>query len=94
MLSFTYNKKQLKALESLAYWIADENYIRERFGNNDNEIQVCHKTITLCCFPECDNLQIPFWVQNTVVCFAENWRQYKQMYLCDFLKTKNIIRGF
>lgn len=93
MLSFIYTKEQEKALESLAYWVADVHYIKERYGK-DPELITCDKTIQLCCFPECDRLKIPFWVQNTVICFAENWRQYKEMYLCDFLKTKNIIRGF
>lgn len=91
MLTFKLNKEQLKALEGLAYWIADENYIIERYGIEDPEITKCRETITKCIFPECDNLNIPFWVQNAVICFSENWRQYKSVYLVSFLKTRNII---
>lgn len=91
-LSYTLEHNQMSALEGLAYWVANENYIRERFGNDEPEIKICTDTITKCIFPECDQLKIPFWVQNTVICFAENWRRYKTEYLSSFLKTKNILQ--
>lgn len=91
MLSYTLTKEQYKKLEGLAYWIANENYMRERFGDDEPEIQKCKKTICDCIFPELDALKVPFWVQNTVICFSENWSRYKSEYLNYFLKTKNIF---
>lgn len=90
MLYFKCTKEQRKALEGLAYWVADENYIRERFGENDPDIKTCHDTITKCIFPECDRLNIPFWVQNSVICIGENWRKYKEFYFSTLLAEKNI----
>ena len=91
MLTFTANQEQKRAIEGLAYWVADENYIRERFGNDDPDIRKCHDTITKCIFPECDRLGIPFWVQNTIISIGRNWRQYKENYLSELCKKKNII---
>lgn len=89
-LEFYANKEQRNALEGLAYWVADENYIRERFGRDDAEIKICHDTICKCIFPECDRLGIPFWVQNSVVAIGENWRRYKENYFSSLCKEKNI----
>lgn len=91
MLEFRANLEQKRALEGLAYWVADENYIRERFGNDDPEIKKCHDTICKCIFPECDNLKIPFWVQNAVVSIGENWRRYKENYFITLCAEKNIF---
>lgn len=90
MLKATISAKQYNALESLAYWIADLHYIKERYGENDPELETCRKTIEKCCFPSLDALQVPFWVQNTVICWAENWRNYKDQYFTSFLASKNI----
>ena len=84
-------KKQYTALEGLAYWIANLHYMRERYGKNEPELETCRKTIELCCFPDLDALHVPFWVQNSVICWAENWRNYKDTYFDSFLKTKNIF---
>lgn len=75
MLEFKANEKQKGELDALAYWIADKKYIRERFGDNEPELQTCHKTIMLI-FDVLDELKVPFWVQNSVICFAEDWRRY------------------
>lgn len=83
----TLSKEQVKALEGLAYWIADKYYIIERYGANDPECDRCHKTILLC-FDQLDRLKVPFMVQNNVICWAENWRAYKSGYTVDLLKNK------
>lgn len=93
MLQYTLNKEQYNTLRGLAYWVADENYIRERHGASDPELAVCRDTITKSIFPELDRLQVPFWVQNSVIAIAENWRQYKQRYFSELLKEKNIYVG-
>lgn len=89
MLQFNANQKQRKALEGLAYWIADRAYIAERYGNDDPEITTCAETIKSI-FDECDRLAIPYWVQNAVIIFAENWRHYKTEYLDNVMKSRKI----
>lgn len=91
MLSCTINHDQLAALDGLAYWIADLHYMREKWGENDPELKRARDTIEKCCFPQLDKMGVPFWVQNSVICWAENWRNTKSEYLTDFLKKKNIF---
>lgn len=84
------NTAQRNALEGLAYWIADSNYIKERCGASDPELIQVDKTIKLI-FSELDALGVPFWVQNSVVFFASDWRRYKSNYVEQWLlKNKNI----
>ena len=89
MLKFTANRKQKNALEGLAYWIADNAYIIERYGPKEPELKNVRKTISLI-LDELDSAGVPYWVQNSVICFAENWRNYKEKYLSDVMKAKNI----
>lgn len=91
MFHFEATKEQTSSLEALAYWVADESYIRERFGTKDPEIEICKRTISECVFPECDRLKIPYWVQNCVICFAENWRAYQSFYLKNAMESKGIV---
>lgn len=90
MLKFELSREQFRELSALAYWVANEQYIRERHGADDPEIQRCRETITKSIFPNLDRLQVPFWVQNIVSCWAENWRNYTSNYLINYLKTKSI----
>lgn len=76
-MEFYCTRRQRMELESLAYWIADINYINERYGYNDQELKICRDTIEKSIFPSLDKLNVPFWVQNAVICWAENWREYK-----------------
>lgn len=81
MMKYRVTKEQYKKLEGLAYWIAESAYTRER-GDNKN----ADKTIRSL-FNECDNLLIPFIVQNAVIEFARNWRRYKSEYLSSILEV-------
>ena len=90
MLNAKISREQFSELQGLSYWVANLNYIKEIYGENDNELQVCRETIEKCIFPKLDKLNVPFWVQNTVICFSENWRNTKKEYLSSFLKSKNI----
>lgn len=84
------NKQQVNALEALAYHVADVNYILDRFGSDEPEYKNAHLNVLLT-FETLDRLCVPFWVQNSVVCFAENWRRYKENYTNEWLlKNKNI----
>lgn len=90
MLTGTLTKEQYNEILALAYWIADTQYIQERFGADNPELDRCRKTLTECVFPSLDELQVPFWIQNAVICWAENWRNYVGGYVMNFLKSKNI----
>ena len=90
MLNFKCNREQRNALEGLAYRIADSAYMRERWGSDEPGLKKNHKTICGL-FDELDRLAVPFWVQNSVICFAENWRQFIQYGMDDWLrKNRNI----
>lgn len=90
-LSFICTRQQRNALEGLAYHIADSAYIKERYGNQEPELKSVHESITSL-FNELDKLHVPFWVQNSVIAFAENWRRYKDTYMDAYLKKeRNII---
>lgn len=84
------NMDQVCALRGLAYHVADVNYIKEKYGASDPEYKKADSNV-LYQFEVLDRLGVPFWVQNSVICFAENWRRYKSEYLEDWLlKNRNI----
>ena len=84
------NQKQRNELEGLAFHIASMAYTRERYPKDEHEIVELDKSIHLH-FDILDELGVPYWVQNSVICFAENWRDYKEFYLDSWLrKNKNI----
>ena len=89
-LYFNATNEQRNALEGLAYRIADTAYMREKYGCNEPELKQNEKTISGL-FNELDRMGVPFWVQNSVICFAENWRQYISTYMSDYLARKNIV---
>lgn len=90
-LQFFYNQEQRNALEGLAYRIADNAYMIERYGREEaaTELQQNHKTICGL-FEKLDALHVPFWVQNTVIGWANNWRNYKTQYFTEAMMQKNI----
>lgn len=89
-LEFFATREQVLALEGLAYWIADNSYIRERYGDHEPELINVDKSIH-CCMDELDSLKVPFWVQNSTICYAENWRRYKEAYMDSYMKKLNIF---
>lgn len=91
MKQYALNKDQFNALEGLCYWIANLSITLERYPDDKHEIKRCRDTIEKSCFPACDALNIPFYIQNSAVFFADDWKRYKTDYLQDYLKTRNII---
>ena len=87
-LHFEIDQKTYNKLLGLAYRIADNNYMLERFGRKESEIERAenHKSIMLF-FEELDLAKVPFWLQNTVIQFAENWRRYKTENLAKYLES-------
>ena len=92
MLVFYGNKEQRACLEGLAYRIADNSYMIERYGRTAaaRELSDNHKTI-IGLFEKLDSLKVPFWVQNTVICYFEDWRKYKTEYFVNAMEKKNIF---
>ena len=82
MLRFECTQEIYNALQGLAYRIADNQYMIERYGREDCSIELGqnHKTI-ISLFDDLDRLAVPYWVQNAVMCWAEDWRKYKTEYL-------------
>lgn len=78
MLCFDCTQAQYNALSGLAFRIADNSYMIERYGRPavSNELKENHNTI-IGLFSDLDRLGVPFWVQNTVICWAEDWRRFK-----------------
>lgn len=87
------NRKQLRALESLAYWIHEMGYIREYYHGEENSIEFKNeydrvdKTIHLC-FDELDKLGVSFRLQNSVICWAEEWRDYMKTSTINHLQSR------
>lgn len=86
-LAYVVNRSQMDALEGLAYWHADKQYLIERYGREDAryEIEQAHNTI-MGLFAALDRLAVPFWLQNVVLAFSEDWRRYKSRYLSAYLE--------
>ena len=83
-MTYTLNRDQFSALEGLAYWIADLHYMREKWGDDEPEVQRARDTVEKCRFPSLDRLAVPF-------CWAEDWRNTKKEYLKQVLERKNIL---
>lgn len=90
MLTFKCNIQQKNELEALAYNIADAQYIKIKYGADDPELIQVRKNIDLS-FRLLDQLKVPFWVQNSVIIYAEDLNRYKSEYMAVWLKAnKNI----
>ena len=90
-LQFTADQRQGVELSALAYRIADNSYMLERYGRFEasEELEENAKTLNLI-FDILDRLKVPFWVQNSVICEAENWRSYASGRYRQNLKQKGI----
>lgn len=78
MYKFTCTQEIYNALSGLAYRIADNQYMIERYGTEESAIERAQNNLTILdLFDSLDKKNVPFWVQNTVICWAENWRRYK-----------------
>ena len=91
MLHYTLNQSNYNKLCGLAYRIADNKYMIERYGteNTKTEREKNHKTIYML-FDELDAARVPFWVQNTTISFANDWRRYKSECLYYWLKARGV----
>ena len=49
-------------------------------------------TLTTEQYGKLDRLGVPFWVQNSAICWAEDWRRYKSGYLYQGLERRGVHR--
>lgn len=91
MLDYKLNQDNYNKLCGLAFRIADNKYMVERYGLKDTEAERAknHKTIVML-FDELDAGGVPFWVQNYSIAFGENWRRYKTDHLYYWLRARGV----
>lgn len=87
---YTANPAQRAELESLAYWIADRAWSRERGELDEYENRRTDTTIRAI-FDQLDRLGVPYWAQNAVICWAEDWRRTLCEDLRDAMRARSII---
>lgn len=90
MKAFSATREQRDELEGLAYWIADRAWSRERGELDEYEDSRTDNTIRAI-FDALDRLSVPYWVQNAVCCWAENWRRAMKENLRDAMRAKQIV---
>lgn len=90
--SYTPTREQRAELESLAYWIADRAWSREHGLLDAHEDQRTDNTIRAI-FDQLDRLCVPYWAQNAVICWAEDWRRTMREHLPDVFGVAGGERG-
>ena len=70
--------------------MANKAYMIDRYpADYEKESDNIHKTITSL-FYEADALMIPFWVQNIVCGYQDDWRHTKETYLFQDLEKRGV----
>lgn len=88
--SYTPTREQRAELGSLAYWIADRAWSLERGKLDEHEDRRTDTTIRAI-FDQFDRLGVPYWAQNAVICWAEDWRRTMCENLRDAMRARSII---
>ena len=88
-LYYKVDQHQYDLLCGLRYWIANKCRMRERYGDDEPELERCHKTICSI-FDELDKNGVPYWVQNTICMIQEDWRHYLTSYTYQDLEARGI----
>lgn len=83
------SSNQYNAVSSLAFHISNEKRAMEHSNLTRPESAVLRDTV-LCCFDECDALQVPFFVQNAVIAWAQEWRNTLRENCRDALARRGI----
>lgn len=89
MLQYELTQKQFNELSGLAFHLATSALNSERGDLNAGEREQDAENVKQH-FPALDALGVPYWVQNVVLLWAEDWRRYERGYLREYLKKKNI----
>lgn len=80
---------QRAELEGLAYWIAERAWSREHGKLDEYEDRRTGDTIRAI-FDALDRLAVPYWVQNSVIVWAEDWRRTMRENLRDAMRAEQI----
>ena len=89
MLKYELTTEQYNELAGLAYHHADLQYRREHCKLNDGERERDAKNVEQH-FPALDAMGTPYWVQNTVLLWSEDWKRYERGGMREYLRLKNI----
>lgn len=89
MMTFAATREQRDNLEGLAYWVSDRAWSRERGKLDEYEERRTGDTIRAI-FNALDRLAVPYWVQNAVSCWAEDWRRTMQEDFRDAMRARQI----
>lgn len=89
MMTFAATREQRDNLEGLAYWVSDRAWSRERGKLDEYEERRTGDTIRAI-FNALDRLAVPCWVQNAVICWAEDWRRTMQEDFRDAMRARQI----
>ena len=89
-MEFFVNQKQYDTLLGLRHFMALKAKLKERYPEDyETEHERIHKTI-VCLFDEADKLKIPFWVQNIVCFYQDDWRHSLVSYLYQDLEKRGV----
>ena len=89
-MEFSVNQKQYDILSGLRHFMAVKAKMIERYPEDyKNEADKIHKSICLL-FDEADKNKIPFWVQNIVCYYQDDWRHTKRTYLYQDLEKRGV----
>lgn len=89
MKAFAATREQRDELEGLSYWIADRAWSRERGELDEYEDSRTDNTIRAI-FDALDRLAVPYWVQNAVCRWAEDWRRTMKENLRNAMRAEQI----
>lgn len=89
MKTFAATPAQRAELEGLAYWIADRSWSQERGELDEHEDHRTDTTIRAI-FDALDGLCVPYWVQNAVCRWVEDWRRTMRENLRDAMRAEQI----
>lgn len=95
MSKFTATPRQWAELEGLAYWIADNAYCIEKLPREEYEREEYnrHDASIRASFDALDRQGVPYWVQNAVIMWAQDWRREASEYMDTALARRNITRA-
>ena len=90
-MKFTVNRAQYRALEGLAHWCYQAARCDAEHDTEGSE----QARQTLATFPaQLDRLGIPYWVQNTVSAWAQDFRapgNIREAYLDQAMRRRGIV---
>lgn len=89
-LEYTATHEQAAELEGLAYWIAEQACALERYPDDTDTLEQADITIRFA-FDQLDKMRVPFLVQNTVIGWAREWRNWKREDIKSAMARKNIV---